>query len=364
MPRFARIHVTGGLFHVISRFHDRRFYLDVEGAREKYLELLGKAAETHDSRIIAYCLMSSHVHLVLQLGNDSLGSLAKKVHSPFGIWLNSHRKGRGLGTIMADRPKSVLVHSETYGVELIRYVHNNPVRAGIVGNAEDSCWSSHRAYLGLEPSPPWLITEALLGTGRKKQEKIRDEFAQYVEDGREEKRRPEFSGEVTKTLARRMRKLLGGDVELSYPVLGPDEFVVSVLKNQAQKNQNNRKFIAVGDVIPRLIKEVFGLLGLDSGLARKRIRTAKVAKGRALVAWIWVEILGRPQVMVAEGLNVRSTAVSGMIAKLRREGFSKEEAKMIDTVFERVTEGDDTTKSATTKSKASEHKVIALKRKR
>jgi hypothetical protein len=58
MPRYARVHVTGGLFHVISRFHDRRFYLDLDGAREKYLEFLGKAAEAHDARIIAYCMMS------------------------------------------------------------------------------------------------------------------------------------------------------------------------------------------------------------------------------------------------------------------------------------------------------------------
>jgi REP element-mobilizing transposase RayT len=60
MPRYARFHVTGGLFHVISRFHDRRFYLDIDGAREKYLALLGKAMEAHDSRVVAYCLMMSH----------------------------------------------------------------------------------------------------------------------------------------------------------------------------------------------------------------------------------------------------------------------------------------------------------------
>ena len=54
MPRFARFHITGKLFHVISRFHGRRFYLDIDGARKKYLEFLGKAAKTHDSRIIAY----------------------------------------------------------------------------------------------------------------------------------------------------------------------------------------------------------------------------------------------------------------------------------------------------------------------
>ena len=63
MPRYARIHVTGGLFHVISRFHDRRYYLDIEDARATYLRLLGQASASYDARIMAYCLMSSHVHI-------------------------------------------------------------------------------------------------------------------------------------------------------------------------------------------------------------------------------------------------------------------------------------------------------------
>ena len=161
MPRLARIHVTGGLFHVISRFHGRRYYLDIEGAREKYLELLGKAAATHDGRIIAYCLMSSHVHLVIQPGTDPIGLLTRKVHAPFGVWINKRRGG--LGTILADRPKSVLVHSETYGMELIRYVHNNPVRARVVSRASESDWSSHCAYLGLAASPAWWRPKRYLG---------------------------------------------------------------------------------------------------------------------------------------------------------------------------------------------------------
>jgi putative transposase len=161
MPRYARIHVTGGLFHVISKFHDRRYYLDIEGARHQYLDFLGKAAATHNGRIIAYCLMSSHTHLVMQLSSDPIGLLARKVNAPFGAWVN--KKRGGLGTILAGRPKSVLVHSESYGMELIRYVHNNPVRAGVVSRASESGWSSHRAYLGLEACPSWLATEAVFG---------------------------------------------------------------------------------------------------------------------------------------------------------------------------------------------------------
>jgi putative transposase len=165
---------------------------------------LGKAIEAHDSRLVAYCLMSSHVHLVVQLGNEPLGQLTKRIHAPFGNWVNARRKG--LGTVLADRPKSVLVHTETHGMALIRYVHNNPVRAGLVERASESGWSSHRAYLGLEACPSWLATEAVFGPDED-HESIRHELALYVDEGRSEGRRPELSGEVSLEFARRVRKL-------------------------------------------------------------------------------------------------------------------------------------------------------------
>ena len=338
MPRFARFHVTGGLFHVISRFHDRRFYLDIDGAREKYLTLLGRAAETHDSRIIAFCLMSSHTHLVLQLGNDPLGRLTKQVHAPFGNWINSQRKG--LGTILSDRPKSVLVHSETHGMALIRYVHNNPVRAGVVARASESGWSSHRAYLGLAPSPPWLVTEAVLGPDEAAHESIRQALALFVDEGRKEGRRPEFSGEVSKKLMRRVRKLMGGDIELSYPVLGPDEFIVNALKEQVRRYRERKRGFGRDIAVDDVVKVVFEAMGLDPRLAQMRIKPSNVARGRALAAWLWVERLGRPQVMVADGLGVRPNTISGMLAQLRREGLEKKEQRLLEKVVKSLTEGD------------------------
>jgi REP element-mobilizing transposase RayT len=363
MPRFARFHVTGGLFHVISRFHDRRFYLDIEGAREKYLELLGKALDAHDSRLVAYCLMSSHVHLVVQLGNDRLGKLTKRIHAPFGNWVNARRKG--LGTVLADRPKSVLVHTETYGMELIRYVHNNPVRAGLVERASESGWSSQRAYLGLEACPPWLATEAVFGPDEKEHESIRHELALYVDEGRTEGRRPEFSGEVSLEFARRVRKLMGGDVELSYPVLGPDAFVVSALKEQVHRH-NSRQLGQTRELgVERIIELVFVALGFDPQLARKRIKPGNVARARALVSWLWVEKMGRPQVVAAEGLGVRPTTVTKMLTKLRRSGLSKEEERILDEVLGSLMDGDvDSGGSVNAPTEDTQPKVIVLKRQR
>jgi putative transposase len=365
MTRYARFHVTGGLFHVISRFHDRRFYLDIDGAREKYLELLGRATKTHDSRIIAYCLMSSHVHIVLQLGNDPLGQLAKRINAPFGNWINKQRKG--LGPILADRPRSVLIHSETHGMELIRYVHNNPVRAGLVKRASQSEWSSHRAYLGLEKPPPWLAVEAVLGPNEKNKESIRRDLAAYVDEGRFEERRPEFSGEISKELSRRVRKLMGGDLELSYPVLGPDSFLVSALKEQAARHDSLQAPRSREIGIEKILRRVFGALKLDPDLARKRVKPVDVARARALVAWVWVERMGRPQAMAAQGIGVRPCAVTRMLTKLRRERLTKEEEQLVEDVLVELIDADDDRKlddgDKTDESEVSP-KVAVLRRRR
>lgn len=364
MPRYARFHITGGLFHVISRFHDRRYYLDIDGAREQYLSLLGQACRRHDARIVAYCLMSSHIHLVVQLGCDPLGQLMKRVHSPFGNWVNANRKG--IGSIMADRPRSVLVHKETYGMELIRYVHNNPVRAGIVSRASKSNWTSHRAYLGLSPCPDWLATEAILGPDEHDHEVVRHELACFVDEGRREERRPEFSGEVSPVLAKRIRKLMSGNVELSYPVLGPDNFVESVLKEQVSRHNGKKVGGAIEGGAKTLINEVFEGLSLDPRDAVRRIRPVPVARGRALAAWLWVEKMSRPQSMIADGLCVGTNAVGKMLTKLRQEdGPTQKETKVLNKVFRKLTEDKNEKKQRKkVATNRPEPTVVVLKRKR
>jgi putative transposase len=362
MPRLARIHVTGGLFHVISRFHDRRFYLDIDGARQKYLLFLGNAAAGHDSRIIAYCLMSSHVHLVLQLGNDPLSRLTKQTHAPFANWLNRQRSG--LGTIFADRPKSVLVHNETYGMSLLSYVHNNPVRAGMVDRASESSWSSHRAYLGLEACPPWLATNAVLGEDEKEHESLRYELACYVDEGRDEARRPEFSGEVSKSLVSRIRKVMGGDIELSYPVLGPDEFVISALKDQVHRHGVGERVRGREISAETVIQSVFESLSLDPKLASQKTKTPKVARGRALCAWMWVEKMGHSQVTIADSLRKSPVAVTKMVGKMRREGLTDDESQLLEQIFKRLFGTNEEHASEIQKPPLSEPKVIILKRQR
>ena len=152
MPRYARINVPLGIHHIISRTIRREYLIKGPHERLYYLRQLAQATKQTDAQVLAWCLMSNHVHLVVRAGRDPLSRLMKPVHTGFGGWLSS-RLGRGGGPVFADRYKSILVDEEAYLLQLVRYVHNNPIRAGVVANPEDSVWTSHREYLGLERCP-------------------------------------------------------------------------------------------------------------------------------------------------------------------------------------------------------------------
>src|SRR5438067_2099143 len=103
MPRKRRVIVAGSVYHLISRFVDRDWFIRSELERDYYLQLLGPALETTDWRCLSYAIMSNHVHLAMVAGRDTLASWIRRVHSPFADWMNrSHER---IGSIFVRGPK-------------------------------------------------------------------------------------------------------------------------------------------------------------------------------------------------------------------------------------------------------------------
>ena len=160
--RIPRVNVPGVVYHLIWRFVDREWFFSDDSERDVYLRFLASALDESDWRCLAYALMSNHIHMAMVAGEDPMWTWTKRVNSPFANWMNQ-RHGR-LGPLMADRPKQHAIIREKEGA-LLAYIHNNPVRAGVVKTPLKSRWTSHRFYVSSEP-PPWLhVAEGLARAG-------------------------------------------------------------------------------------------------------------------------------------------------------------------------------------------------------
>jgi hypothetical protein len=155
--RTVRQIAPGLVYHLISRFVDQRWFLsDDDDSRENYLRLLGRAMSESDWRCLAYALMSSHLHLAMVAGDQSLAAWTGRVHGPFALTVNAQHAR--IGPVFVRGPKDYSVPVEKVG-KCIAYLHNNPVRAHVVGRASASSWTSHRAYVGHTAAPGWLCVE-------------------------------------------------------------------------------------------------------------------------------------------------------------------------------------------------------------
>lgn len=163
MPRKPRSFVPGLVYHLISRFVDREWFIKDAEDRSLYLDLLGRAVVSSDWQSLGYAVMNNHFHHAVVAGSETLASWIRRVHSPFADWLNK-KQGR-IGNVFVRGPKDLLVQPDGVA-HLLAYIHNNPVRAGVVGDASASTWTSHRAYGGLSPAPRWLrVDEGLARAG-------------------------------------------------------------------------------------------------------------------------------------------------------------------------------------------------------
>jgi putative transposase len=187
--RKPRTTAPGTVHHVISRFVDRDWFFKDDYERGRYLDLLGRALAASDWLCFAYALMSNHIHLSLLAGPSAPGSWLKRTHSPFAVWMN--KRHERLGPLFADRPAMWTVQAANEG-KLTAYIHNNPVRAGLVGSAGESTWTSHAAYVGRAPRPKWLaVDEGLERCGFQGRPQ---DFDQWVAGCHEEIEHPDLRG--------------------------------------------------------------------------------------------------------------------------------------------------------------------------
>ena len=145
MPRKARNRAESGIYHIMLRGINQQQIFEDEEDNQKFLQILMECKEISEYKLLAYCLMGNHVHLLIQEGKEPLDHIFRRFGSRFVYWYNT--KYRRVGHLFQDRFKSEPVDSDAYLITVIRYIHQNPVKAGICEKPEDYPYSSWQEYL-------------------------------------------------------------------------------------------------------------------------------------------------------------------------------------------------------------------------
>lgn len=147
MPRQARILSGTGIYHVIFRGVNRYDIFEEDKDYEKLLEIISDLKEPVKFEIYAYCLMTNHVHLIIkELNMGDISLIMKRMLTRYALWYN--RKYERSGILIANRFKSEPVENDEYLLSLVRYIHQNPVKAGIASRIDSYRWSSINEYIG------------------------------------------------------------------------------------------------------------------------------------------------------------------------------------------------------------------------
>jgi putative transposase len=184
MVRPLRIEYPGAVYHITSRGDRREPIAKDDFDRATFLTILAQAFDRFDAHAWAYCLMGNHYHLVIRTRQANLSRLMRHIN---GVYTQSFNRRHQLsGHLFQGRYKAILVDSESYLLEVCRYVDLNPVRAHMVDRPDAYAWSSYRALSGIAQTPQWLDAESVyaqLAPG-KSAKHAAGKYAEFVAQGK------------------------------------------------------------------------------------------------------------------------------------------------------------------------------------
>ncbi len=144
MARQQKEHIFGAVYHITARGNNKQNIFIKTSDRIKYLSLLQKYKQRFFFKIYAYALMGNHLHLLLEVGHDPLPQIMQCIQRSYALYFNKEYKR--VGHVFQQRYRSKICVKDVYLLTLLRYIHQNPVRAGIA-KTPDYRWSSHGNYL-------------------------------------------------------------------------------------------------------------------------------------------------------------------------------------------------------------------------
>ena len=179
MPRQARVKGEFSIYHIIQRGNERKSLFLSDNDRLRFIETLERMKKKYNFLLYAYCLMDNHVHLLIDDNGNDISRLVKSINISYAYYFN--RTYKRCGHLFQDRFRSELVDNDGYLLEVSRYIHNNPVAAGVVKEPSEYSWSSYNIYTGMARDIYGLIDKGrILSTFSSSRVKAIKEYVDYV----------------------------------------------------------------------------------------------------------------------------------------------------------------------------------------
>ncbi len=333
MPRRGRLHIDGGCYHIMGRGLERRYIFASDADKTDFLIRLEHALSKTSTVCMAWAVMSNHYHLLLRVGTQPVGILMSGILGGYASQYN--RRHQRVGYVFQNRFASILCEEEAYFLELIRYIHLNPVRAGVVVgiSALDTYrWAGHAAVMGTMKCG-WQRTSEVLDRFGRSISESRRRYREFIAEGLSTDDRVDFDGGgwirsaggwEALTNARRDHEQRIGDER----ILGSSDFVQAVLRNDSLSVDPPTGYQRSGVTLTTLISMVFSYFDLDVDLVGDRGRGDELSSARSVICYLGTSELGLSQSQIGTVLKLSQAGVS--MARHRGREYCETERLTID----------------------------------
>ena len=315
MPRKARIDAPGALQHIIIRGIERKRIFFDDRDRNDFLDRLGDILKDTSTLCYAWALIPNHVHLLLRTGKVPIATVMRRLLTGYAVSFN--RRHNRHGQLFQNRYKSILCQEDLYFLQLVRYIHLNPFRSGLVGSYESLCffrYSGHSVIVGKRKNDWQEVDDVLRYFGSMKGSSQR-RYGSFVQDGIKEGRRPELVGgglirsiggwEALKEAGIGKGRLKGDE-----RILGESEFVLEVLKASEEAFERKYALKSKGYDLRSVAVRVGALFQIDPETVCSAGRYQERVKARSVFCYWAVRELGESATSLANKLKISQPAVS------------------------------------------------------
>ena len=320
MPRRSRIDAVGALHHIMVRGIERGKIFGNDIDRNHFIERLGDILQETGTLCYAWALIPNHFHLALKTGPVPISTIMRRLLTGYAVWYN--RKYKRRGHLFQNRFKSILCQEDAYLLELVRYIHLNPIRAGIVDDLiELGCYpySGHSVLMG-KVKYGWQNVDGILGMFSDNTTAARRGYKEFVEKGFEQGKRHDLTGgglirsaggwEAVKAL-----KKEGVFQKSDERILGDGDFVSRVLASAEEEMEKRYALRARGFDLEKVASRVSEVLEVEVEDIWTRGRYRHVVEARSLFCYWSVRELGIPMSSLARRLGISIPAVSKSVTR-------------------------------------------------